>query len=490
MKNSISRRDFLKLAGAASAGLALSACGVKATEIPTATLVVPTKTAVPTTILAPTTTPNFENLNKVIHEQIGKIVRAYQLSENQKEILANSVETVEVEGKNFWFIASRLLDTQDKNLAELIGDVPVAIQLDFETWSDPGFKEVTNLPIGAEFQEWEEDSLATRPSRKHWDFGIISSEWGITAFGVGATGEKRSIFDFITIKDDDTVILDTSQCTWEHYEDYHIREAEKYFKDDAKGIDRAGKNRRFILLPVVYPGSEPKDFEKLTKNQAISLLKQYVSAVINRYKEHCFGYMGVTEFGMSNDGLLQKIGSEYIDIIYQQIREADPTAVLILEHTDNHVPDTDMTKLTRMTAQRLKDKGLIDVIASECHIDLFTGSPHNETYDEIFETFKSYPVPTFPSSIDVNVAAYKNQPDKFITQAKKTQTVLQASIDAGAPYIGFWGGFPDERSWIELVLGIPEADATPWATGWIEKPFYFEILRILFRNYAKIGASS
>ncbi len=34
-KKRLSRRDFLKLAGAASASLALSAYGVKATELPT-----------------------------------------------------------------------------------------------------------------------------------------------------------------------------------------------------------------------------------------------------------------------------------------------------------------------------------------------------------------------------------------------------------------------------------------------------------------------
>lgn len=36
MRRKLSCRDFLKLAGATSAGLALSACGVEATVLPTA----------------------------------------------------------------------------------------------------------------------------------------------------------------------------------------------------------------------------------------------------------------------------------------------------------------------------------------------------------------------------------------------------------------------------------------------------------------------
>jgi endo-1,4-beta-xylanase len=56
MSKKISRRDFLKLAGVTSAGLALSACGVKAIESPTATFLPPTETIIPTITSVPTST--------------------------------------------------------------------------------------------------------------------------------------------------------------------------------------------------------------------------------------------------------------------------------------------------------------------------------------------------------------------------------------------------------------------------------------------------
>ncbi len=56
MNKKLSRRDFLKLAGVTSTGLALSACGVKGTELPTTTLVPPTETIIPTESPAPTST--------------------------------------------------------------------------------------------------------------------------------------------------------------------------------------------------------------------------------------------------------------------------------------------------------------------------------------------------------------------------------------------------------------------------------------------------
>ena len=55
-KYKLTRRDFLKVAGVTSASLALSACGVKATEAPTATFVLPTETIIPTVTPVPTST--------------------------------------------------------------------------------------------------------------------------------------------------------------------------------------------------------------------------------------------------------------------------------------------------------------------------------------------------------------------------------------------------------------------------------------------------
>lgn len=51
-KNKLARRDFLKMAGVASAGLALSACGVDVTKLPA-----PTATPFPTSTNTPTLTP-------------------------------------------------------------------------------------------------------------------------------------------------------------------------------------------------------------------------------------------------------------------------------------------------------------------------------------------------------------------------------------------------------------------------------------------------
>src|SRR5688572_19039832 len=58
MSKKLSRRDFLKLTGTTSVGLALSACGVKATAIPTRTdIPSPTSSPKPSSIPTITQTP-------------------------------------------------------------------------------------------------------------------------------------------------------------------------------------------------------------------------------------------------------------------------------------------------------------------------------------------------------------------------------------------------------------------------------------------------
>jgi hypothetical protein len=142
-----------------------------------------------------------------------------------------------------------------------------------------------------------------------------------------------------------------------------------------------------------------------------------------------------------------------------------------------------MTRVTLETARRLKQKGLIDYIASECHIDQVAGALPEVTQEEMEQVFKAYPVPVFPSSIDINTSSYKDDPKRFLIQAQKLKTVLQASIDSGAPYISFWGDFPDNKSWLVTIVGDVDSAATPWTDSWQEKPMYFTAESVLLKNY-------
>lgn len=450
---------------------------------------------------AATSTPNSSaRPAELINQRIDAVIASYRdlgnypFTDAQIEKIKQSVGLIPVKDKklgltrSYWMISqSRLRELQEPELAEMLGYIPLAYSEDGTNWKKPGMKDTTNIPIGAQFFSFSEPTLID-----NFDFNIIATDWGYSSFGdvdaLHQTGKetKRSISDYITIVDDKTVLLnsDPNLYSWPDYTDYQTTESLKYLQPDKKGMDASHQNRRLVMLPIVYPSSQiPKDFDKLNKDQAMSFIKQYVTLMVNRYKDRYFAYVGVTEFGLDNDVLIRKLGPEYIDLVYQTIRETDPTAILILEQAGNEVPGTDMTRLTLETATRLKQENLIDFIASECHIDQVAGALPDVTQEQMEQVFQSYPVPVFPSSIDINTSAYKDDPKRFLIQAQKLKEVLQASIDSGAPFISFWGDFPDSKSWLVTVLGYTDADATPWTDSWQEKPMFFTAESVLLKNY-------
>jgi hypothetical protein len=486
MQKNFSRRDFLKIAGVATTGFVLSACGVKATESPTATNMPPTLT--PTT----TSTPNYSNLTNCINTQIEKIIRSYQVLDNNKDLLSSCVEKVQIKNPlssgeiPAWYLSASRIMQQDQALADLLGDIPLAIQTGYESWMAPGFKDVTDLHIGCEFMENENGSDG--PMRRNFNFGVISSEWGHTAFGFNTPNGDRgwgNISDYITIDTNGgaTLLIDKLDFSW--CEDYQARQALNHLE---------GSGRRLLLSHLIYPtrGSMPHGFEQLSREQGINVMTHYIEFAVNRFKDRFFAYNVVNEFYCTddNDGqdiMLKVIGEDYIDIAFETVRKADPTALTILNTAENHLKNWEInginvSETTLKVANRLAQKGLIDMVGSQCHIDQGPGSPAYTNVSEMTEVYKSYPVPVFISELDANTEQYANKPDRFIIQAQRVKGVIQAALASGSSYFNLWGGFPDEYGW----LG-PQAASTPWATGWVEKPMYFEILRTLFKNYAKLA---
>jgi endo-1,4-beta-xylanase len=101
MTKPFSRRDFLRLAGATSAGLALSACGVRSDEFPTAAPA-PTGTPLPTATLLPGPTPVPDTLRgyaDALGIRIGAVVegpddkgRSRLLAEQFNQIVVTTID--------------------------------------------------------------------------------------------------------------------------------------------------------------------------------------------------------------------------------------------------------------------------------------------------------------------------------------------------------------------------------------------------------------
>ena len=173
-KYKLTRRDFLKVAGVTSASLALTACGVKATEFPTATLIPPTGTPLPTETLmsTPTSTPiPLEQLPQT-KQALVDFVRAFQeagVDTSADQLLQKGLEirtiTVKDEKQN------EIAFVRVENFNGFEGDYPLMIKNKAGEWEKATtklFAGIANIDWGASTtisytQNWSPESTQVIP---------------------------------------------------------------------------------------------------------------------------------------------------------------------------------------------------------------------------------------------------------------------------------------------------------------------------------------
>ena len=144
---------------------------------------------------------------------------------------------------------------------------------------------------------------------------------------------------------------------------------------------------------------------KFSKAQLEALTKNYIKTVMNHYQGKINCWIVVEEPLNSTDrkwDLLYSVfgGYDYLDWVYQIARETDPNALLIYNDEYNLTTDDDNTDLTHTILDRLKQKGLVDGVGLEMHLDA-NDPPEKQ---EVSETMKSYGLPVHVTEIDVNLS--------------------------------------------------------------------------------------
>ncbi len=145
MKQKLSRRDFLKLAGATSAGLALSACGVKATEVSLSTptiLSTETSTHQPTSTVTPHPPETIREFADALKIKIAVMLNTDKLDNPQYVTTAANIanEVMITDDLFFRYIFSQFdfqkvidnWDTVQKQLAD--GQIPFVDEILWNPW--------------------------------------------------------------------------------------------------------------------------------------------------------------------------------------------------------------------------------------------------------------------------------------------------------------------------------------------------------------------
>jgi len=412
MSNNLSRRDFLKLAGATSAGLALSACGLTPTAIPTLT-----NTPVPTRTLRPSSTPTITETLTVTATSGPPTLR--ELADLVGIKLGSAVNGAVFDENN---------PRYDKRYMEIF-------QRDF------------NLAVIKDAAGW----IGYEPSLGKEDEGSI---WFI---GSQIKALRRARI-------------------------YDIR-----------------------WHPLIYPRYSPDWLRtgvwkgEIGKDQLIEYMQMHITSVVDRFKYGISEWVVVNEpyrhWGNrldpskgDHDYFQNVIGDEYVDIAFQITRELVPTGLLIFNdvlnsasrgyHSVYGVSQAFNTNQTRKIVDRLKEKGLIDALGVQMHLD---GANPPDKHD-VIETIQSYGIPVYVTEFDVDMRNVRGtQEERFIKQAQVYADSLEACLQSGVcNNFAVWE-WSDKQSSAENPQfgGAPSADASLYDDDLQPKPAWYALYDVL-----------
>jgi hypothetical protein len=195
MNKKLSRRDFLKLAGVTSAGLALSACGVNATELPTATFLSPTGTPLPTETITPTLTSTPIPLEQLpeTKQALAEFVQAFEtagVNISSEQLIQKGLEIRTITGKDGNQHDVALAHVEN---SPLDGDYPLMIKIDgeWEFATPKNLGTMQNKLIGISVAGGDKTSNEPMYGKRASMFNVIMSPSGFSELYMGQNGNPE-----------------------------------------------------------------------------------------------------------------------------------------------------------------------------------------------------------------------------------------------------------------------------------------------------------
>jgi hypothetical protein len=338
--NRLSRRDFLMLTGAASAGLTLAACGVKVTELSTLT---PSPTLPPTLTPTQTTEPaNYiEGLEEFVPKPDGGFIEQV-VSGNYINVMGITRDQVKL---NF-------VEYKDNN------NQPYTVMVD----------EATDIPLAVYANgAWQESKLKFFGKQ----IGIVmgtdtlqnptTTDLQLMAGFDRATVTTGTSWDITEIEKG---VIDPSQAKY-------VETLIGMLKNDA-GIN----NFIYHNLNQNYPewlkrGNYSKDELRESLHHRIEF-EMGAHPDIQSWVVWNEPYLPNT---LPIDPFYEPWGNnhDYIIEAFQVARNKNPDALLILNAMDNHTTQGGSTPVSRDIVKKLHERGLIDYLGMQMHFNQWCG---------------------------------------------------------------------------------------------------------------------
>ena len=243
-----------------------------------------------------------------------------------------------------------------------------------------------------------------------------------------------------------------------------------------------------------------------TRDEYIQILEQHVKTMVGRYKGRVQEWSVANEapsrsFYPGADFWNDKIGPDYIEMVFRWAKETDPNSILIFNDNNNESPrDSDSSRVVDKmyyTVKKLREKGVpIDVVGMQMHLLLKFSSPTAPQKDDVIATMQKFAdlgVRIYITEFDVDLTKQPGtQTEKWDYEAQLYRDMLEACLESGVCDSFATWGISDSTSWITCMdagclVKEPNADPLMFDKEFNPKPAYFAFRDVL-QNFSSQNA--
>jgi len=245
-----------------------------------------------------------------------------------------------------------------------------------------------------------------------------------------------------------------------------------------------------IAHPLTTAGHASWIEKAFTKDELREIMKKRVQFFINNNPD-AWGIVVVNEPNLLNplmDGRIEDVyfqmwgNNDYVVEFFETVHEIDPDKKLIFNDTDNHRKDGGSTESTREVVRVLHEKGLVDYVGMEMHLNQWCGVQDGvvdkNTILEQIDYYHTLGVPVLFTELTYEPTAAELQmaPVEFNARlASIFEQVIEVAIQSGNVMgVTFWGvtdKYLKDVNWYQIF----DENAQP-------KLAYYVVLRTLYEG--------